>query len=136
VADGERDERPQHWWSAMTRFLLALLVLPLMLGRATPAAELIMFERDGCPYCAAFDREVAPIYPKAAEGARAPLRRVDIMRPVPRDLAFVKVERITPVFVLVDKGREVGRIRGYPGEDFFWGQLGVLIRRLSTAALP
>jgi hypothetical protein len=34
--------------------------------------------------------------------------------------------------VLIDKGREVGRIRGYPGEEHFWGLLGVLIRKLDV----
>ena len=39
-------------------------------------------------------------------------------------------ERFTPVFVLVDGGREIGRIRGYPGDTFFWGLLANLIERL------
>jgi hypothetical protein len=30
----------------------------------------------------------------------------------------------------MDEGREIGRIRGYPGEDFFWGLLGDLIGRI------
>ncbi len=109
-------------------FLCALFGA-LALARAE-AAELVMFEQKGCPWCAVFDREIAPIYPKTAEGARAPLRRVDITRPLPRDIAFVTVERMTPVFVLVDGGREIGRIRGYPGEDHFWGLLSELLKRL------
>ena len=89
-----------------------------------------MFARAGCAWCEAFDREIAAVYDKTAEGARAPLRRVDITRPLPADLAFVDVERLTPLFVLVDKGQEIGRIRGYPGEDHFWGLLGALIKTL------
>jgi len=101
------------------------------------AAELIMFERAGCPWCEAFDREIAPIYPKTASGKRAPLRRVDIFGKLPPDLAFVQVERITPVFVLVDQGRELGRIRGYPGEDHFWGLFDAMVERtLGNAAAP
>ena len=34
-----------------------------------------------------------------------------------------------PVFVLVDKGRELGRIRGYPGEDHFWCLFDALVER-------
>jgi hypothetical protein len=94
------------------------------------AAELIMFEQAGCAWCEAFDREVAPVYDKTLEGLRAPLRRVDIVRGVPDDLAFIEVERLTPLFVLVDSGREIGRIRGF-GEDHFWGLLGVLIKELN-----
>jgi hypothetical protein len=99
----------------------------------TRAAELIMFEQAGCAWCEAFNREIAPIYDKTAEGQRAPLRRVDIDQPAPQDLAFIAVERLAPLFVLVDRGREIGRIRGYPGEDHFWGLLGVLIKKLDAA---
>jgi thioredoxin-related protein len=97
------------------------------------AAELVMFEQAGCQWCEAFDREIAPVYNKTDEGMRAPLRRVDIASPVPADLAFIGVERLTPLFVLVEKGHEIGRIRGYPGEDHFWGLLGVLIKKLDEA---
>jgi hypothetical protein len=91
-----------------------------------------MFEQAGCSWCRKFDREIAPVYAKTPEGARAPLRRVSFSQPLPADLAFLKVERLTPVFVLVDEGREIGRIRGYPGEDHFWGLLGVLLARLDV----
>jgi hypothetical protein len=96
------------------------------------AAELIMFEQAGCVWCETFDREIAPVYAKTTEGQRAPLRRVNIDDPLPKDLNFIAVERLAPLFVLIDKGREVGRIRGYPGEDHFWGLLGVLIRKLDA----
>lgn len=44
---------------------------------------------------------------------------------------IIGVERLPPLFVLVNSGREIGRIRGYPGEDNFWGLLGVLIKKLN-----
>jgi len=97
------------------------------------AAELVMFEQAGCGWCETFDREIAPVYPKTAEGQRAPLRRVNIDRPVPSELSFIKLERLAPLFVLVDKGEEIGRIRGYPGEDHFWGLLATLIKKLDAA---
>src|SRR5262245_45044803 len=96
------------------------------------AAELIMFEQAGCVWCETFDREIAPVYAKTTEGQRAPLRRVNIDYPLPADLSFIAVERLAPLFVLVDKGREVGRIRGYPGEEHFWGLLGALIKTLDA----
>jgi len=94
------------------------------------AAELIVFEQKGCVWCQRFDREIAPAYAKTDEGKRAPLRRVDIAKPVPDDLSFITRERFTPVFVLVENGAEFGRIRGYPGETFFWGLLANLLERL------
>jgi hypothetical protein len=57
---------------------------------------------------------------------------VNTDRAVPPDLAFIEVERLAPLFVLIQNGHEIGRIRGYPGEDNFWGLLGVLIKKLDT----
>jgi hypothetical protein len=121
--------------SLLLRKFLSAFALAGIIFLAAPAAyaaELIMFEQAGCEWCAKFDREIAQIYPKTEEGQRAPLRRVNIDQPLPKDLAFIQVERLTPLFVMVDKGREVGRIRGYPGNDNFWGLLGVLIKRLDA----
>jgi hypothetical protein len=112
--------------------LAAITFIVLALTNAG-AAELIMFEQAGCTWCETFDREIAPIYPKTAEGQRAPLRRINIDRPLPPDLALIEVERLAPLFVLVDRGKEIGRIRGYPGEDNFWGMLGVLINKLGAS---
>jgi hypothetical protein len=111
------------------RCLAGLLALILMLAPAR-AAELVMFTQRGCVWCEKFDREIAPAYEKTAEGRRAPLRRVDIAKPQPGDLAFIVRERFTPVFVLIDNGREIGRIRGYPGDAFFYGLLSNLLTQM------
>lgn len=94
------------------------------------AAELVMFEEHGCTWCIRWHSEVGVGYPHSAEGRKAPLRPVDIHGPRPSDLAFVRGVRASPTFVLVDRGHEIGRITGYPGADFFWGQLGQLLDRL------
>ncbi|MCG5236390.1 thioredoxin fold domain-containing protein [Xanthobacter oligotrophicus] len=112
--------------------LLALMgVLAVVLGAAVPAraSELVMFERKGCVYCLQFDRDVAPIYQKTEEGRRAPLRRVDLSGGVPADVALARPVRFTPTFVLVDEGREVGRITGYASDEAFWGLLGALTQQ-------
>lgn len=107
----------------------ALLAAALAAGTAR-AAELVMFEDAGCMWCARFNAEIGPIYAKSEEGRRAPLRRVDSGKALPTDLSFIEPELFTPLFVLVDGGREIGRIRGYPGEDHFWGMLGMLVKKL------
>jgi len=96
------------------------------------AAELVMFETEGCPWCAAWNRDVGTIYTKTEEGQRAPLRRVDVDAPRPADLQHILGIVYTPTFVLVEGGREVGRIVGYPGDDHFWGLLGELLRKTTT----
>lgn len=98
------------------------------------AAELIMFEQAGCAWCERWDQELGGAYPLTAEGKRAPLRRVDIHDPLPSDLAHLKTGRFTPTFVLIEGGREIGRIRGYPGEDFFWGLLSQMLETLPAGS--
>jgi hypothetical protein len=123
---------PMTW--LLPRLLRALtLIAVLATWSAASAAELVMFQQAGCPYCARFDREIAPIYGRTDEGKLAPLRRVDIHAPIPAGLKSIAVERITPAFVLVEDGREIGRIRGYPGEDNFWGLLAGMIGGLQGA---
>ena len=88
-----------------------------------------MFEQPGCIYCAAWNAEVAPEYPLTEEGRAAPLRRLQLRDPVPEGIELDRPPVFTPTFVLVEDGVEVGRIEGYPAEDFFWPMLGQLIAR-------
>ncbi len=114
----------------MTRMLLRLmaaLAVAASLVAPAAAAELVMFRTAGCPYCAAWDTAIGPIYPKTDIGKRVPLRQVDLERSKDGKVVLVSPIRFTPTFVLVDSGREIGRLEGYPGEDFFWGLLERLL---------
>ncbi len=111
------------------RLHLALIVM-LLTTSPTYGAQLVMFKSDTCEWCETWDDVIAPIYPKTAEGRQAPLRRVDIHDTRPPDLEHLRGIHFTPTFVLIAEGREIGRITGYPGEDFFWGLLEQLIRKL------
>ncbi len=92
------------------------------------AVELVMVEQPGCGWCERWDSEIAAIYPLTPEGHAAPLRRVDLRDP-PDDVTFARKVQFTPTFVLIEDGVELARIEGYPGEDFFWGLLGVMLKR-------
>jgi hypothetical protein len=91
--------------------------------------ELVMFERPLCEWCEAWNEEVGDAYAITEEGKFAPLRRVQLNDPHPADLEDIRWPRFTPTFVMMVDGEEVGRIRGYPGEEFFWGLLGELIEK-------
>lgn len=106
---------------------------------AAPAAaqtRLLMFEQPGCAWCARWHEEVGDAYARTEEGRRAPLQRLQLRGPLPEGLEISPRPALTPVFVLVHDGEEVGRIRGYAGEDFFWPMLGALLDRLPEAAEP
>lgn len=109
--------------------LVAFLVsLSLTVGLIGPlsAAELVMVERHGCHWCEQWTAEIGPAYPKTDEGARAPLRRVQI-NALPEDVVFRSRPVFTPTFVLVENGQELGRIEGYAGDEFFWFLLTQLL---------
>ena len=110
------------------RFGILALAAVVVVANAANAAELVMFRRDGCSWCAKWDREIGPIYPKTEFNLRAPLRQVDLDRD--RGPSFVHAPvRYTPTFVLVEGGKEVGRIEGYPGDEFFWVRLENLLKQ-------
>jgi hypothetical protein len=107
-------------------FVLALMTL----ARPAAATEwmLVMVEQRGCSYCERWNADVSPEYPLTPEGRFAPLRRVDL-HDLPEDLSFATRPVFTPTFVLMGDDVEVGRLEGYPGEDFFWGLLGRLLSK-------
>ena len=99
------------------------------------AAELLMFEDAGCPYCRRWHAEIGPGYAKSSEGQRAPLRRIDIRAELPQGVRLSRRVTITPTFVLVDQGREIGRVAGYVGAEFFYEVLDEVMRRLPAASV-
>lgn len=113
-------------WSIVLSAFLACWV-----GAASSAvaegARLVMVEQRGCYYCALWNDQIAPIYPKTAEGRAAALKRMDIRDQNSGAISFSRPVVFTPTFVLVLDGKESGRIEGYPGEDFFWGLLSAML---------
>ncbi|AZO80557.1 hypothetical protein B5U98_12345 [Bosea sp. Tri-39] len=106
--------------------LSGLLSLPV-LSLPALAAELVMYTRNGCPFCVRFEREVAPVYAKTPEGKAAPLRRIELPAGGFRGERLLEPVIATPTFVLMEGGQEVGRITGYLNDDMFWGLLGRLV---------
>lgn len=107
---------------------LGLLLAVVSFASTAHALELVMFRRAGCPWCATWDREIGAIYGKTDVSRRAPVRFIDLDRVHGTTFALRSPVRFTPTFVLVDEDREIGRIEGYPGEDFFWGLLERLLQ--------
>ena len=105
-------------------------ITPSFAQAGTGRAELLMFDDPGCPYCRKWHSEVGPAYRNSPEGRVAPLRVVQARAGRPEGVTLASPVRLTPTFVLVQDGREVGRLDGYGGADFFWGQLEPLLKKL------
>ncbi len=121
-------------WTGSTILLVAamLLAMGILTSKAAVSAELLMLEQKGCAYCEKFDREIAPAYPKTAEGKIAPLRRIDINEKWPEDLADIKPTTLTPTFILIENNQESGRLYGYNGDEYFWFLLGELLENMQN----
>lgn len=88
---------------------------------------LLMAEEEGCYWCQKWDEEISHIYPKTAEGRAVPLQRYDLHHVAP-DVELAQRVHFTPTFILISNGKEVGRLEGYPGDDFFWPLLAKMIK--------
>jgi thioredoxin-related protein len=97
------------------------------------ALELVMVEQHGCVYCARWNEDIGPIYPKTEQGRAAPLRRVDL-HDLPREMTFASPPVFTPTFVLMNEDTELARMEGYAGDEFFWVLLEQLIATYSPKA--
>ncbi len=114
-------------------WMLRAMVCGLALAagiQGVDAAELVMFEDPGCSWCRRWLAEVGPGYANTEEGRLAPLRRLDISQQARAGVVLERRITVTPTFVLVEGGREVGRLVGYPGSEFFYGMLDGLLARL------
>ncbi len=116
--------------SFIIRLTVAAFAVTLMSAASARAElQLMMAEEPGCLWCARWNEEIGPIYPKTDEGAAAPLRRVNLLDPMPSDIVLARRINYTPTFILLVEGIETNRIEGYPGDDFFWGLLGQMLEQ-------
>ena len=123
--------------TASNILLIACLALAAnLLPVAARAAELVMFDSRSCIYCLRWDRDVGSVYDKTPEAKLLPLRRIDISRQSASGVRLSEPVRYTPTFVVVDKGREIGRIEGFSSDDQFWGLLDELAAKVAAKITP
>ncbi|MEE9319684.1 MAG: hypothetical protein V3U76_04490 [Granulosicoccus sp.] len=109
------------------------LGLCLLLTTSTLAAtdvELLVIEQDYCPFCERFNRDITPGYSKTAEGRLAPLKQLDLHETWPAKYAEIKSATVTPTFILISDGKEIARLAGYPGSEYFWIELNEMLDKL------
>lgn len=121
-----------HRRLALATLAAAALTAPAALAAAAPARRglaLIMVERPGCPWCAAWRREILPAYGAHPAGRRLPLSFVSMDGPWPDGLALGAAPRVTPTFILLRDRAEIGRVEGYAGAAGFWPDIQSLLPR-------
>jgi hypothetical protein len=81
--------------------------------------ELVVFEANGCTYCEVFRRQVLPLYRATEKGKQAPIRFVNLSYADESKMGLSEPITIVPTAVLLEEGRERGRVTGYTGPDVF-----------------
>ncbi len=95
--------------------------LPPSQGEATPFAdELIVFETETCVHCKKFRQDILPRYRLASKVRHLPIIFVNLKQDKGRRAQLKAPVTMVPTFVLVRRGREVGRIAGYTGTSYFF----------------
>jgi len=106
--------------------LLAVFIAGGGIGLAKAAdsrGQLVMITSSHCPWCEAFEDDVGKGYDRTEEALIYPLRRHDFYHKMPDDLAHLTPATMTPTFIIISDGVEVGRIVGYPGAELFWWRI-------------
>lgn len=119
---------PMHRRAVLSTLALAA-AFPAWAAPAPRGRALLMTEAPRCPFCAAFRREVLPIYGSRPEGRAAPLTAVPIDGPWPDGLALAGAPHASPTFILLKDRMELGRFEGYDSPEGFWRALGDLLAR-------
>ncbi len=114
---------------AWLRSALLAVVLAVVPATYSCAATLVMVDWDACWPCRQFQNEIAGKYPASREGEMAPLRLINVLEKWPTDLKEIRKPRATPVFILVERGHEIGEFSGYSGPTRFWRELDKLLAR-------
>jgi hypothetical protein len=95
--------------------------------------RLMMVTSPSCQHCRAWKIQIGPGYAASAAGRMAPLFEVDVAGPFPDGLALDRRPRLTPTFILLDRGTEVGRVEGYVGARYFYPVLEEMMHRAGVA---
>jgi len=98
--------------------LFSVALVAVAVARAE-AAELVIFEADGCAISEKFHREMGASYTNIKGSRIFRLRRVNIGKNGTGGVVLEKPITMTPTFVFVDKGAEIARFTGYPGRKPF-----------------
>ena len=126
---------PSAVWQTLTRVLgasvLASVVIVAGTGGTADAArdpvakvtisrtEIIVYEDPSSRICQVFRRVIVPGYMASGRGAKVPMRFIDITTMTSDTPGLTRPIDTVPTAVVMQDGRELGRIVGYWGPEAF-----------------
>ena len=116
--------------------LFTAILFSLLFSMSASAAELLMIHHPQCPFCKAFMNDVAPEYNETYQGKALTLVILDTTIAEDRKWLIqavlsknIKPFRGTPTFIIYHNGKEVGRVVGYGGKEWFYEKLDNAVKR-------
>ena len=91
--------------------------------RTAPKTEVVVFEIGGCKYCTVFRDNLGARYQASTTNAVAPMRYVDVGRLDPTDFQLRSEITTVPTIVLLQDGKEIDRVEGYPLSEALFGMV-------------
>ena len=88
-----------------------------------PRTEVIVFEIGGCKYCTAFRDNLGARYLASTTNRAAPMRFVDVGKLDPQAFQLRADINTVPTIVVLQDGREVDRVEGYPLPELLFGMV-------------
>ena len=121
------------WQAALLASMLASVLMALMptragagrdaLEAAPTRIEIVVFEAPGCHYCEAFRERLGARYAASTSHHTAPLRYVDATQPEAAGFPLNGEIKLVPTIVVMQDGREVDRLEGYPLPEMFFSMI-------------
>jgi hypothetical protein len=92
-------------------------------GTNAPRTEVIVFEIGGCKYCTMFRDNLGARYLASTTNRAAPMRFVDVGKLDPQSFQLSADINTVPTIVVLQDGREVDRVEGYPVPELLFGMV-------------
>lgn len=91
--------------------------------------EIVVVEAPGCIYCHLFRRDVWPSYETSQRARSVPMRFLDLNAEAFATLDLDGPIESVPTVLVLQRGKEIGRIPGYVGPEFFFHSIDRLLAK-------
>lgn len=91
--------------------------------------ELVVIETLNCAYCRVFRRELLPAYAASSRAKDMPIRFLKVNEVGRAGISLRQPISIVPTTLVLEEGREIGRIPGLTGHDTFFRAIQMILRQ-------
>ncbi|MEO1206777.1 MAG: thioredoxin fold domain-containing protein [Pseudomonadota bacterium] len=91
--------------------------------------ELVVVETLDCAYCRSFRQNLLPAYAASRRAKETPIRFINYKEVRKSGISLKQPISIVPTILVLDDGREIGRIPGLTGQELFFKSIQHILGR-------